>query len=385
MVLALSLDENNGRLLIATGSEGQLYEVKLNQHETTILQDLDAEQIVSLFANDATTLILGTANPATLRSLPTDNADAPGTFTSAPLDTTQTSLWGKLQVALQNDATTVTVQTRTGNVADPDAAAWSPWADSPLGNNAAGLLNFQVPSPPARFIQYRLTLAATDGQAPVIDRVELAYVIPNLRPSITTFTAAYADAPEDPDEPTPTLVNLEWEAQDANDDRLQYDLHAQPTGEKGWLTVAENLDEPAHEWDTRTLPDGRYTLRVVATDRLDNPKGSAKAASRRATPFLIDNAPPTLVANPDQAPNAPAGRILGKATDALSPIAAVDYRVAADDPWRPALPDDLIYDSTTEAFSFIIPRLAPGGHVLTLRVRDTRGNTHHASRFISIP
>ncbi len=392
MVLGLHLDEPNHRLLIATGSEGQIYEVKLDPRETAVLEDLDAEQVVTVAEHGDGAFVFGTANPGTLRTLAATTDQTAGTYTSVALDAEQVSLWGKLQLAAQRGTVAgVTVETRSGAVADPDAAAWSPWEPAAaLGTDDQGLRLFEVASPPARFIQYRLTLEADGNGAPSIDKVDLAYVRPNLAPRISTFTAAYADTPDDPDEPTPTTVNLEWEAEDPNADRIRYDLQAQPMPtanqpDPGWLTVAEDLEETSYEWDTKTVPDGRYVVRVVGHDRLDNPKGSAKAGSRRSDPLLIDNTPPTLILDPDQDDDAPRGRMIGTARDAHSPVAAVDYRVSADEPWRPALPDDRIYDSTEEAFSFTLPRLAPGGHVLSLRVRDTRGNAAYASRFITVP
>ncbi|MEM1446655.1 MAG: hypothetical protein AAGF84_11400 [Planctomycetota bacterium] len=393
MVLGMHLDEATpgGRLLIATGSEGQLYEVKLATRESAVVADLEAEQVyrIASASGDAKP-ILATANPATLRSLQETGDDDGGMYTSAALDAGQISLWGKLLVALdRGDTEALSVETRTGAVADPESAAWSPWEDATRAQTdpTAGLATHDVPSPPARFIQYRLTLAA--DAAPSIDRVELAYVRPNLAPNVSSFTAAYGDTPEDPDEATPTTVNLEWEAEDPNADRMRYEVHAKPItfdgAERGWLTVADDLEDTSFEWDTKTMPDGRYVLRVVAHDRLDNPAGSARAGSRRSAPLVVDNTPPALELSETAAPSASArGAFAGSTTDATSPLLSVDFRLADDQPWRPALPDDLIYDSTSEAFTFTLPRLAKGGHVLSVRARDTRGNVTYASRFLTV-
>ncbi len=403
MVLGLHLDEQTpgGRLLIATGSEGQLYEVKLDTQEAAVLADLDAEQVYRVAPGSDGTTILATANPATLRTLTQADASSGGAYTSAALDAEQISLWGKLLVALdRGPRLSVTVQTRSGAVADPDAAAWSPWEKAtPTHTDLeskldTGLALYEIASPPARFIQYRLQLGSKlqgDLPTPAIDRVELAYVRPNLAPSLTSLTAAYGETPDDPDKPTPTVVKIEWEASDPNGDRLRFDIHAQPITSSdaelpgGWLTVAEDLDESPFEWNTKTMPDGRYILRVVAHDRLDNPAGSARAGSRRSAPLVIDNSPPALELTQTTAPSrTDRGVYTGSATDATSPLLAVEFRIADDEPWRPALPDDLIYDSTTEAFTFTLPRLVPGGHVLSIRARDTRGNVAYQSHFLTV-
>ncbi|MEM1098753.1 MAG: Ig-like domain-containing protein [Planctomycetota bacterium] len=392
MVLGLHLDEStpSGRLLIATGSEGQVYEVKLATRESAVITDLDAEQVYRIAHSSDATPILATANPATLRKLSESGDEGGGTYTSAPLDAEQISLWGKLLVALdRGDAEGFSVETRTGAVADPESAVWSPWeaATRVSADPTSGLAMHEVSSPPARFIQYRLSLNANDASA--VDRVELAYVRPNLAPNVSSFTAAYGDTPEDPDEATPTVVNLEWEAEDPNGDRMRYEVHAKPVSfdgtDRGWLTVTDDLDENSFEWDTKTMPDGRYVLRVVAHDRLDNPAGSARAGSRRSAPLVVDNTPPALELGETAAASTTArGAFSGTATDATSPLLSVDFRLADDQPWRPALPDDLIYDSTTEAFTFTLPRLAKGGYVLSVRARDTRGNVTYASRFLTV-
>jgi hypothetical protein len=49
--------------------------------------------------------------------------------------------------------TSIAVQTRTGNVAAPDAT-WSAWADATDGGTIA--------SPAGQYIQYRLTLTTSD-------------------------------------------------------------------------------------------------------------------------------------------------------------------------------------------------------------------------------
>ncbi|MEM8784073.1 MAG: hypothetical protein AAGE65_14630 [Planctomycetota bacterium] len=394
MVLGLHLDESTPghRLLIATGSEGQLYEVQLATKETAVIADLDAEQVYRLARGTDGQEILATANPATLRVLAESGPEGGGTYTSTPLDAQQISLWGKLLVAMDRGVTeTVSVETRTGTVADPESAAWSPWEASAQAhaNRTAGTVLFDVPSPPARFIQYRLSLKPHGDANPAVDRVELAYVRPNLAPNVTALTAAYGDTPDDPDEATPTTVEIEWEADDPNGDRLRFEVQAKPITfdgtQRGWLTVADDLDDNSFEWDTKAMPDGRYVLRVVAHDRLDNPAGSARAGSRRSAPLVVDNSPPILRLQQTAAPAPDArGAYTGTADDTTSPLLAVEFRLADDQPWRPALPDDLIYDSTSEAFSFTLPRLARGGHVLSVRARDARGNVTYASEFLTV-
>ena len=70
------------------------------------------------------------------------------------------------------------------------------------------------------------------------------------------------------------------------------------------------------------------------------------------------------------------------ALDAHSPIHSVAYRLDDAENESPLLPDDLIYDSTREAWSTKLSDLSPGPHLLSVRVTDLRGNrSFHARRF----
>jgi hypothetical protein len=78
-----------------------------------------------------------------------------GTFTSSVFDSGKAgSLWGVANWTANLPAgTTVTVQTRSGNTATPDAT-WSAWTNVTNGGSVA--------SPSARFLQYQITLTTTD-------------------------------------------------------------------------------------------------------------------------------------------------------------------------------------------------------------------------------
>ena len=390
-VMVLSLAERaDGKLLVGTGSEGQLYLVDPSAGETGVLTDLESQQLLALDVQQDGVLI-GGSNPAALLRLSADTADR-GTYTSVPLDAGQVSLWGVFRVTadLPGQAT-LTVQTRSGNVADPEIAAWSEWTKPTTLRREDGAsplqpLQAEVQAPPARYLQYRLVLENGDasGEDSIsVGKVELAYVVPNLRPAIASVTAAYPPA-TDPDQPPNPNINISWEATDDNGDRLLFDLALRPAGGDTWITLADDLTETSYEWQTQRVPDGRYHLRVTATDRLDNPGDMALTAGRLVDPVTIDNTPPDAE---DVELSVEGDRVSlgGVAVDELSPIWGVAYRVDDDERYSPILADDLIYDSTTEAWSTIISDLAPGGHTVTVRLLDTRGNAALVSKLFEIP
>jgi hypothetical protein len=380
-VMILKLVEVDGQLLAATGNEGQVFVIDPATHENAVLVDLASEQVPAMMIAANGSTVIATANPAELFTLGKTYSHL-GTYTSPALDAAQISLWGALRITADiPEGCSLAIETRSGNVQDPEQAAWSNWsgAQSMMPDAQLPALapkELAVQSPPARFLQYRLTLTGADDLTPVIDRVEAAYVTPNLKPVIAKVTAMYPEATE-PDAPVATIMNVEWEAADDNLDPLVYKLEYQPAGSGLVMLIAEDLAEMAYEWETRRVPDGRYVVRVTADDRPSNPGDMAMTVTRKAAAVLIDNTPPELTAEKVVSGNQV--KVSGEASDAWSPIQSLAYALDDDDEFMPILPGDLIFDSTAESWEVTISDLTPGPHVLTLRAADTRGNRVYRS------
>lgn len=368
-------------ILVLTGNEGQVYRVDPAADETTVLIDLDNEQIVAALPGKDGSILLGGANPAQLIELDTRFAPT-GTYTSKVLDAAQVSLFGTLTITgTIPDGASVTLETRSGNTSDPEIAAWSPWSQgqSFMPNDDLPELQpreMKIASPPARYLQYRLTLSGDVDHTPAVEKVEATYVTPNLRPAIARLTATYPEPKgKDADQPPATDMTIEWEATDANTDPLVFELEYRPAGSDKFLPLAEDVTENSYTWNTRQVPDGRYIVRVIADDRPANPGSMALTTARLSDPVLIDNTPPSLDVKAER--DGDKLTLTGKATDSLSKLRALGYSLDGEEAFKPILPDDLIFDSTSEAFVVTIPDLAAGPHVVTLRASDVRGNTTH--------
>ena len=388
MVLDLALIDDDAKLIVATGDEGQIYQVNVKDEETAVLADLDGEQVTAI-TPDGDALLFSTANPAHLIRM-TDKVAKSGTFTSKTYDAGQISLFGMIDLNVKLPAgTSVSVQTRSGNVEDPEMAPWSEWTDATTfasGDDAPPLAprSVKISSPPARFLQYRLNFAGDGDATPVVSRVMMTFVMPNLKPVVASIRAGYPaphgggnaqplDLP-----PAATVMGVKWEATDPNGDRLLYDLQYQPAGSEKWLTIAEKSQEDHFEWQTQRVPDGRYILKVTASDKLDNPPDMAKSTVRSSDPIVVDNTAPAIEGL-KKSVDGNKLTLTATATDALLPIGQVGYILDDADAYEQVLPDDLIFDSTSEAFTVTISDLAPGPHVVTLRVVDVRGNARYQS------
>lgn len=387
-VIILSIIDDGDRLLIATGNEGQVYHVDAAAQETSILADLEANQIPIAIATEDGQMMLGTANPAGVVILQR-GFGAFGEYTSPVHDASQVSLWGRLNVMCDIPAnTSIEIATRSSNVADPDHPTWSPWdvaatLEHDPDQPALAPRGVTLRSPSARFLQYRVTLLTDDAErTPVLDGVSIVYVVPNLRPAVTAVTAARGE-PADDLAANP-VVNIEWEAADPNGDALTFKLDYRAAGSSKWLPIARDLTDTRYQWDTRRVPDGRYVVRVEASDRADNPADMALTNARISGSVVVDNTRPRLVDGPRVAIDGDAVTLRFRAQDELSPITRVQYVVDAEEHWHVVAPVDLIYDSTAEAFVVIIADLSPGPHVVTLRVEDQAGNTRYEAVEVDI-
>jgi len=171
-------------------------------------------------------------------------------------------------------------------------------------------------------------------------------------------------------------MTIEWEASDPNNDHLRYTVEYAAPGSERWITLIENTDQASYDWQTRRVPDGRYLIRVTASDWPDNPPDMALSAARLSDAVLVDNTPPQLTGLQAKV----AGRTATITTEVvahLCTVANLQYAVDSAADWKPALPDSLIFDSTKEPCTIKIADLKPGPHVVTLRATDSQGNTKY--------
>jgi hypothetical protein len=390
-VLVLSIVERQGVLLIATGSptEGQIYQVRPAAEETIVLAKVNPKQILSLLPTPDGKLYMGLANVGGIAMLSPGFA-AEGKYTSSVLDAQQVSRFGNLQLHGTLPAgSSLKVSTRSGNVRDSAQKSWSNWSEE---IPAAEFV--KITSPPARFLQYRLTFASADGgkSSPVVEDVSVSYQMPNLPPQIKsikiatqpdqTVTATPPGTDEPARIPTARRQMITWEATDANNDPLLYSLYFRQPGAP-WILLKDKVRETQFDWDTRSVADGRYEIRVVANDAAANPPGRGRTAARVSDPVLVDNTPPALG---DVLWRQRGGQVQVdvKVVDRTSTVALMEYAINSSREWQTVLPSDNIFDAPEEQVSFSIPGLAAGTHQLTLRATDAKGNQAFENVFVTV-
>jgi len=404
---ALALSEDGA--LVGTGNKGKLFRIR-DDRSWTMLATFAGEQVTALLrAGSQTTLAV--SNPGKLFSLEGAPA-AKGVFTSKVKDSETVSGWGRLRwTATVPTGSEVQIQTRAGNTASPDST-WSEWSAAQPRDGVAG-------SERARFLQLRATLVGKNNASPVLDSIQAVYLQRNLRPVVQNVTVhpsgevfqrplavsgeieilglepgqgeSRPGAPASPRpgfQPSPFgrrlyqrgIQTFTWRAEDPNSDTLGYEVHYRPVSDSNWRLLRKGLSDSVLAWDTSTVPNGRYLLRVTATDAPSNPDALALAGDKESAPFDVDNTPPTLQLQVSQ--RSPL-RVRCLARDDQSAMRKAEFAVDGGR-WQEVYPADGINDGLEETYEISPGEISgPGGHVLVVRATDLLGNI--ATARIEVP
>jgi hypothetical protein len=169
------------------------------------------------------------------------------------------------------------------------------------------------------------------------------------------------------------MRDIDVSAQDDNNDELKYAYWFREVGAEKWIRLDEKATESSYSWDTRTVGDGKYEVKVVVTDSPSNPPGAALETSKISPVVIVDNTPPA-VRELASKPQDKGLLVSGLALDAMSRIVSIHYSVDSVEEWTTVLPADGMCDSEKEAFAFSLADLPAGAHRIAVKVQDVLGN-----------
>ena len=165
-------------------------------------------------------------------------------------------------------------------------------------------------------------------------------------------------------------------------DPLTYTVSVRNESGGAWIEGDKDLEASAFTWDTGALPDGRYRVRVVASDALGNAVGEALTGETVSAPFRIDNtAPQVTEMAADPAPGAI--DVSGRAEDATGPLTRIEVSLDNED-WRTITPEGGLADERALSFRARIPEVPPGEHTVSVRAIDLAGNTATRARRVTV-
>jgi outer membrane protein assembly factor BamB len=385
LVYALALDAQ-GRLLAGTGNHGNLYRID-SDYSFTRLVNVEPTQITGLLQVPAGPLYAVTGNIGEVIAIG-PGLEPSGTFESDVLDASGFSYWGR--VSKEPDAQTgVVFDTRSGNLGRAQRN-WSSWAPLDQG---------RVTSPPARFLQFRATFNGSaelsdvgiayqmKNVAPVIAQIEitppnyrfpaplaLVTTTPNQTISLPPIQRRPAPAPGISQDPgnTPALtftkgqIGARWLAEDDNSDALQFKIEIRGANETAWQLLRDKVRERYLSWDSTAFADGKYVLRITASDVPSNPPNEALTVVRESDPFLIDNTPPEITCCTASGP-----LVRFHAKDALTRLGKAEYSLNGGD-WIVVQPTTRLTDSLEHDYR--IDTNQSGEVTVAVRVEDAYGN-----------
>jgi sugar lactone lactonase YvrE len=420
----------DGRLLAGTGNNGTVLAID-GRGVFAQIAKAGSAQVTGIVRNSAGKIFLCTANPGKIASLGPDY-EQEGTYESRSFDAQLFSEWGRIDWwspplsggKSGEAAPRLEFYVRSGNTEDP-GKEWSRWF-GPYTSPGS-----QTEEPAARFAQWKAVIH--DGRpGDGIDWVSLAYQPENVAPvidgialqdpgvraqalQVVAVGQAQSVALKMPPAPTPAGVIISaqtgsparfenppqgfvqkgwqsvlWSAHDDNDDDLRYAVYFRGEGEKEWKLLKDKIEQRFYAFDTTSLPDGAYYLKIVADDSPSNPPASSKSAERESERFMVDNTPPVIeklevAATANRGGGAPAAtaHVTFTARDNASAISRAQYSVDGGE-WILLAPKTGISDSKEEPYDFSVNGLQPGEHTIAVRAYDRFENVGSGKATVTV-
>jgi len=387
IVYALAFDSSN-RLLVGTGNRGHVFAIN-GPDEFSDLLKVPASQVTGFAKAPGGGLYAASSNLGKIVVLGPGPASE-GSYESDVFDAKIFSRWGRVEFL---GAGSVDLLARSGNVDNPDRN-WSPWKQVDLSKGA------EMGVPAARYAQWKVVLHA-GATKPAVDAVTLNYLPKNVAPEIDDVTVQIGVRYQPPsksigltlgadisgssgvhfDAPVPSThdrdsIGVKWNAHDENDDQLVYSVFYRGDGESRWLLLKDNLTDKAYSFDASLLPDGGYTVKVIASDSPSHSPGEALTTSRESRRFEVDTTAPRIE-NLTASQEGAQIHIHFRAEDGFSSIRRAEFSVDAAD-WKYVDPVGQLSDAKTEDYDFKVPleteKDAASEHVVVVRVYDKYDN-----------
>ena len=410
LVYALALSPA-GKLLLGTGGKGIIYQLENEEVFANIAKTFSG-QVTCFAARPNGEIITGGANPGKVFALG-PGVEPEGSFESQVFDAKLFSTWGRLTWWGDDGSTDghIVFYLRSGNTSDPNTY-WSPWAGpfhEPDGE--------AVKLPPGRFVQWKAVFRDGDAKtniawvsvaylpknvAPIIDSivmqnpgiraqssmgitppgqslpVQLRMPAPPPLPGLNLFPQTPQPVQQVKFEPPPQgfvqrgWQSVLWGAHDENEDDLIFAVYYRGERETVWKLLKDKVETRFYSWDTTTMPDGAYYLKIVASDSPSNPPEETLTAERVSDRFIVDNAPPEVL-NLRSSVSGSSAEVKFEARDSASMLSRAEWSLDGGD-WKLVLPSGRLSDARQESYTITLPALPAGEHTLAVRLTDEFDN-----------
>jgi hypothetical protein len=353
-----------GELVAASGPAGVVVRVAGDKKGEVVLRPESG--LATAIGESEGAVYVGSSAPCVVRKLGPGYGSS-GQLESPALDAERSARWGRVEwTGRAPEGTEVKVETRAGDSPDPKDH-WSEWAPT---------VNGAVMNASARYLQYRLTLATKDAKVtPEVETVSISRRPRNRAPSCSVKAPGGGEW-------ISKKYTVKWEARDPDKDSLAYVVSISSDGGKSWKELKKDLTETQYEWETSQSSDGRYLLRVAASDARSRPDDPQ--AAENEVVVGVDNTAPKVVIY-ESATSVGEDRraqVKGLATDATSAIRSVEYRVD-EGSWQ-SLPLALV-DATLSDYAVTTDPLSAGRRKVEVRAFDAAGNMGSDKTEVKVP
>jgi hypothetical protein len=368
LVYALAFDPK-GRLLAGTGNKGKIFAIPGRDDYTDLIK-AEANQVTAFTPAPSGGIYASTSNLGKIFLL-SAAPDGDGSYESDVFDAHIFSKWGRAEFRGSGN---VELFARSGNVDNPDRN-WSAWKRIDLDKDPA------VTAPPARFVQWKAVLhpaaVRTNDAAPRVESVTLNYLPTNVAPEFDDVTVTpgvryqalprpagmgggigvggetsqHFDSPPAPVHDRQS-VGVKWTVHDDNDDQLTYSVYYRGDGQTRWLLLKGSLSDKFYSFDASLLPDGGYTVKVIASDAPSHSPQEALSAEKESSRFEVDTTPPQILElKASMTTKGTEFHVQFHAIDNFSPIKRAEYSIDAGE-WHFVEPVGQLSDSRSESYDF---------------------------------
>lgn len=423
----LHFDEGSGRLYFTTAAaakgRSRVYAIDTKQRNRLLLAtSLEAPIATTILAAPTGgALLVGTAPRGSVVRL------GPGlrtksVYLSKEQDLRSSSVLGRIWFdADVPSGASVSLYIRGGNTAEQDDT-WTDWA-GPVTDPDGG----PVELPRVRYAQFKVVLEGKRDRAPVVKSLHASVVRANVAPSVeevfvlrrgvymsslpqenekektVTLSSSVLRDLRKPDKDEnrvrvrqgqrPGMMTVAWRTSDPNHDDLLYrvELTRLDAPKMPWNVVADDLTDFYWSFDSRAYPDGRYKVRVTASDRPSNPPDDALTDRFESEPFVIDNGAPRIVSLSAKSTGKGQIRIEAVVEDDSTPIAFAEVAVDGG-PWLMLPAKDGLIDARREVLQVDVTsskrvgaqKLDPGPTTILVRVEDRAENAATKSTTVDV-
>lgn len=387
--------------LAATGNRAGIYRLERSNAASLWLAPAQG-QVTALVPAAAGVTYAVTSNPVALWRVGPGIAEG-GELIASVLDARRFARFGRV---LGHHTGAAAFSTRSGNGDTPDTT-WSRW--QPVTGDGA------IASPPGRFLQWKVRMGSADAR---VDEVSVSYREANQPPRIEDLSVApqgqgfregeMSTRTESITQSLPGgqkveysatiggvkplremplwargLRTLQWRGLDPNGDALRYRVAVRSEPDGDWIEIGKDLEVSVLTWNTNTLADGRYRVKVTASDAEGNAVGEGLSTEAVSEPFSIDNTPPQVTELTATADGKGVG-VAGSATDREGWLQRLDLSTD-DGAWHSLSPDGGLSDAPRLSFHVTLTDLAPGPHLVSVRAIDAAGNAGTRAVRVTVP